>query len=64
MTPERYRRLFHLFEAALERKDAERSDLLDKECASDGELRHEVEALLASALETDQFLKLSGLQGG
>ena len=46
---DRWQRLEALFYEALELKPEARSDFLEQNCASDGELRKEVEALLASA---------------
>jgi eukaryotic-like serine/threonine-protein kinase len=46
---DRWQRLEALFYEALELKPEVRSDFLEQKCESDGELRKEVEALLASA---------------
>src|ERR1700688_4396394 len=46
---DRWQRLEALFYEARELKPEARSDFLEQHCASDGELRKEVEALLASA---------------
>jgi len=47
MTPERWRQIDRLYQAALERDATEREAFLDKACAGDEELRREVESLLA-----------------
>ena len=44
MSPERMRKAYELYNAALERQPAERADLLNQ---ADPELRREVESLLA-----------------
>ena len=56
MTPERYRRLGELFDAALDRPAAERSSFLDQACHGDTELRGAVEGLLENYVESDPFL--------
>ena len=56
MTPERWQQVEQLLQAALECEPAERVALLERECASDPDLREEVESLLSSAQETDSFL--------
>jgi serine/threonine-protein kinase len=53
MTPERWR----LLQAAFERKPAERSTFLERECAGDPELRADVESLLASEKPAQSFLE-------
>jgi eukaryotic-like serine/threonine-protein kinase len=47
MTPERWARVEEVLDAALEVPAGERVALLDRECAGDAALRHEVESLLA-----------------
>jgi eukaryotic-like serine/threonine-protein kinase len=47
MTPERWRNVERIFQAALDREASERSAFLDDACAGDAELRREVESLLA-----------------
>jgi len=56
MTPERWQQVEQLLQAALECEPAERVALLERECATDPDLREEVESLLSSAQETDSFL--------
>ncbi|MBL8212699.1 MAG: protein kinase [Bryobacterales bacterium] len=47
MTPERFRQVDDLFQAALDRDPAERAAFLDEACAGDLELRQEVNLLLS-----------------
>lgn len=54
MTPERWRQVEEIFQAAIERDDKERDDFLAKACGDDAELRREVATLLA--YETDGAL--------
>ena len=46
MTPERWRRIEQLYNAARENEAKHRAAFLAEVCGSDGELRHEVESLL------------------
>src|SRR5687768_4167291 len=55
MTPERWRQVEAVLNAALEREPEERAALLDSACAGDRRLRDEVESLLASAQPTKRF---------
>ena len=56
MTPERFRQVEQLAMLALEQNETERTGFLDKACLGDGELRREVESLLASDEEAGDFL--------
>jgi serine/threonine protein kinase len=56
VTSDRWNRLEQLFHAALERPPQERSAYLDAACAGDGELRADVEALLARNKAAPDFL--------
>ncbi|HVG17734.1 MAG TPA: serine/threonine protein kinase, partial [Blastocatellia bacterium] len=56
MTPERWRQVERVLQAALERGPAERAALLDRECAGDPSLREEVESLLAAEQPARSFL--------
>jgi eukaryotic-like serine/threonine-protein kinase len=47
MDPDRWRRIAHLYELALEREPVERGAFLAAVCAGDDELRREVESLIA-----------------
>ncbi|MFY9610946.1 MAG: protein kinase [Blastocatellia bacterium] len=58
MTPARWQKIESLLQAALECKPAERGAFLGEACAGDDALRKEVESLLASSDEVDEFLKL------
>ncbi|MGI8567374.1 MAG: protein kinase domain-containing protein [Pyrinomonadaceae bacterium] len=62
MTPERWQRIERVLQAALAREPAERAALLDSECVGDSGLREEVESLLASAQQSDGFLKANALE--
>src|SRR5437667_6285237 len=48
MTPERYRQIVDLFDEAAEKTPDSRAAFLAQACAGDGELRREVEAMLAA----------------
>jgi len=48
MTPERWGQIEKLFYSALEREPSERAAFLDKACAGDEELRHDLDTLLAA----------------
>ncbi len=48
MTPERYRQLTELFQQVILLDEPARSELLDRECAKDSDLRREVESLIKS----------------
>jgi len=57
VTPERWRRVEELFEAALELPEAERGAFLDHAGAGDPELRREVARLLKSERRGEGFLE-------
>ena len=57
MNRERWRQVDRIFEGWLERPVEERSAFLDRECAGDGELREEVESLLAAHGKEDSFME-------
>ncbi|HLE62593.1 MAG TPA: hypothetical protein VI750_05630, partial [Pyrinomonadaceae bacterium] len=48
MTPERWKRVEQVFEAALEHPPAERAAYLDSACLGDSSLRQQVETLLVA----------------
>ena len=48
MTPERWQQIRGVFDQAVEMGADERRAFLEKACGSDGEVRQEVESLLAS----------------
>lgn len=53
----RWERVKELFEAAVDLAPPERANLLNNECDGDDELRHEIESLLASDNETEDFIE-------
>jgi serine/threonine-protein kinase len=57
MKPERWRQIDRIFEGGLELRAEERAAFLDRECAGDGELRAEVESLLAAHDQEDGFMQ-------
>jgi eukaryotic-like serine/threonine-protein kinase len=57
VTPDRWQQIKAVLEDTLEREGAERSAFLDAACQGDGELRREVESLLASEDEVDDFIE-------
>ena len=57
MDSARFQVVDRLYHAALERNGAERSEFLDKECAGDLDLRHEVESLLEFDNQPDSLLE-------
>jgi len=60
MTPERWKRIDELAQAALDRSVAERAAFLDEACAADGELRSEVESQIAYQQQASKFLEEGG----
>src|SRR5262245_5783106 len=56
MTPERWREIDRVFQAALEREPRERSAFLDEVCSDDRELRKEVESLISCDDQHDCFV--------
>jgi serine/threonine protein kinase/Tol biopolymer transport system component len=56
MTPERWRDVERVCQAALDRPPADRGAFLDGECAGDAELRREVESLLEHQAEAEGVL--------
>ncbi len=57
MTPERWQQIKYLFNSALERPLSERSVFLSEACGGDVALRSEVESLLSSDNEAEQFIE-------
>jgi len=57
MTPERWSQVDAAFQAVVDRPSVERSELLDRLCGADHELRQEVEGLLAADEESQGFLE-------
>src|SRR4051812_6725299 len=69
MSPERWRQITDIFEAALLRDAGARAGFLREACAGDDELRGEVEALLESHGRASRFIEepalaLAARQGG
>src|SRR2546425_518160 len=62
MTPERWRRIEQLCQAALERDRTLRGAFLEEACAGDEELQREVESLLAQERQVGSFLEASPLE--
>src|SRR6188768_789861 len=56
MTPERWRQIEQVFQAALEREPAGRDAFLDEACRDDRDLRAEVDALLRANSASGSFL--------
>jgi serine/threonine protein kinase len=61
METERWRQVDELLQRALDRPAEERSAFLEKECAGDVALRHEVESLILSSEEGASFIARSSL---
>ncbi len=57
MNRERWQRIREVLEAALEHPPSERIEYLDQACASDRELRREVESLIGHRDEAESFLE-------
>jgi hypothetical protein len=55
MSPERWKKIEDIFEAALDCDKAERGDFLRDECGDDSELRGEVEKLVARYEREENF---------
>ncbi|MBO0719934.1 MAG: AAA-like domain-containing protein [Blastocatellia bacterium] len=65
MDPDRWRQIEELYQTTIERPAAERAPFLDEACAGDGELRSQVESLLAANEQVQQsggFLDQTALQ--
>ena len=62
MTPERWRRIEQLCQAALERDRTLRGAFLEEACAGDEELQREVGSLLAQEGQVGSFLEASPLE--
>ena len=57
MKAERFQKVDHILQAALERDPSEREAFLDEACAGDTDLRSQVEALISSDLEAGSFIE-------
>jgi serine/threonine-protein kinase len=62
MTPELYEKAGRLYDEALEIDPESRADFLDRECGEDGELRREVESLLAAHDEVGDYFHSPALE--
>src|ERR1700737_2228150 len=62
MTPERWQKIEDLFQSARTRGAAERVAFLDGACATDAELRAEVEALLQAEDSAGSFITTSAVK--
>jgi eukaryotic-like serine/threonine-protein kinase len=62
MKPERLQQVERLYHAALEQEESDRGAFLQKECAGDGNLRREIESLLAHDKEAANFLEAPALE--
>ena len=62
MTPERWQKIENLFQSARTRGPAERVAFLDGACATDAELRAEVEALLQAEDSAGSFINTSAVK--
>jgi len=58
----RWRQLESLYNKALEMDESRRVEFLREACAGDGELRHDVERLLAARPAAASFLEQPALQ--
>jgi eukaryotic-like serine/threonine-protein kinase len=61
MTPERYRQIGELYHAALEVDAAERPAFITRACAGDDELRRDVESLIVSHEQSEDFIAAPAL---
>ncbi|MSO23788.1 MAG: serine/threonine-protein kinase [Acidobacteria bacterium] len=62
MTSDRWEEINRLYNAAVEVEEKERTPFLEKACGEDGELRREVESLLAYDQQAQQFIDRPALQ--
>jgi len=62
--PERWQRVNEIFHAALERDAEARGAFLDAACGSDAALRREVDSLLQSHAEADDFIETPAYEAG
>src|SRR5262249_29723388 len=64
MTPERWKRIDDLFQAALEREPPERAAFLNEACAGDPALRVEVESLISSDEQQNHLIDSPAFEVG
>ncbi|MGH9845936.1 MAG: serine/threonine-protein kinase, partial [Blastocatellia bacterium] len=62
MTPERWEQIGRLYEAASQLQSGARASFLDHACENDGELRREVESLLAAEASVGDFIAAPALK--
>jgi eukaryotic-like serine/threonine-protein kinase len=62
MTPERWRQVVEVFDAAVEREPDQRAAFIEEACRGDQALKKEVESLLAADEPRDGFLKASAAE--
>ncbi|HVE59224.1 MAG TPA: protein kinase [Pyrinomonadaceae bacterium] len=62
MTPQKWKKVKSVFSQILNLPSEQRPDFLDRVCADDAELKHEVEHLLVSYNENDPFLENSAIE--
>ena len=62
MTPERWRQVTEIFDAALEREPEQRAAFIEEACRGDQALKKEVESLLAADKPKDGFLEASAAE--
>ena len=62
MTPERWQQIEKIYHSVLRLDEFERKAFLDQACAGDGELRQEVESLLACQPSAEQFIEAPALE--
>ena len=62
MTPERWKQIEKIYQAAREGEPKERSAFLNQACAGDAALRHEVESLLAREQSAESFMEAPAME--
>jgi eukaryotic-like serine/threonine-protein kinase len=62
LEPERQSRVEQLVQEALELEEKQRGEFLERHCAGDTSLRHEVESFLAFGKDAENFMEASALQ--
>ena len=62
MKPELWRRVEEICQRALDLNESRRAEFLDSACGDDGELRQEVESLLAHGKKAEQFIESPALE--
>ncbi len=62
MKPERWKKIDELVQAALEQREAERTEFINEACAGDDVLRQEVESVLAYHEQASRFLESPAIE--